>query len=280
MVLHRENEITVLVELGLTNSQAKVYLALVQIGSSKIGNISKTTGILRENLYQTIRSLENAGLVEKELGAANKYKAISPDEALSMLLRYKQKQVNELKTKTKTMMENLKKESGSRATLIEDLQTIEDSKFVIISGKDVLIKKIKDILQKSQSDIDIVTSLTRFSSIIAEFAKDYRKALGRGAKIRIAIEKHVAEKGALDKVFSLKRNPRFEAKYFSEPPQAILWIFDQKEAFVSLSATANLNETLGIWSNNSSFVALARNYFETQWNNSLEELQVPEKQNS
>ena len=270
MFLHHENEINTLAELGLTFSQAKVYMTLIKIGSSKIGSISKNTGILRENLYQTIRALEKAGLIQKELGPATKYKAIPPDEAFSMLLRCKQKQVAELKTKAKTIMENLKKENNSQLASIEELQTQEDFKFVIISGKDVLNQRIRDILQKAQTDVDIVTSTTRFSSIIVEFVKDYKKALGRGAKIRIATEKHVAEKAALDKVLSLERNPRFKIKYFFESPQAIVSIFDQKEAFVSLSATAQLGETSVIWSNNSSFIALAQSYFETKWNNSLE----------
>ncbi len=260
----------VLTELGLTLSQAKVYLTLIQIGSSKVGPISKTTGIHRENLYQVIRSLEGAGLIGKELGPVAKYKAISLDEALSMLIKRKQKQMVELKANAKEILERFKKEKDGQGAAINDPQTEENSKFLIINGKEAILRRIRETLRKTQTSVDIVTTPIRFSYAILDFANDYNKALKRGTKIRIATEKHVAEKTALQTVQNLKRNQLFELKYFPEPTHAIISLFDKKEAFVSLSATAHLNGTSGIWSNNSSFIALAQNYFETKWNNTQE----------
>ena len=54
-------------------------------------------------------------------------------------------------------------------------------------------------------------------------------------------------------------------------------IFDRKQAFVTVSATAHLTGTESLWSNNTSFIALAQAYFESKWNNSIEEYGTPLK---
>jgi sugar-specific transcriptional regulator TrmB len=270
-----EKETVALVELGLTMSEARVYLALAQIGTSKIGHISKTTGICREHLYQTMHSLEDKGLVEKELGVISQYKAVPPSEALSMLVKVKQKQFAELKIKAKIITENLGKFSMQPET-IGELQE-ENAQFIIIPGKEIIIPKIKEALKRVQTSLEVVTIPKRFSSAILEFVELYKKALKRGVTIRIATEKHTPEKAALEAVLALTENPRFEVKCFPYSPQAVVVIFDKKEAFVTMSATANFAGTSCLWSKNTCFIALAQNYFENIWSNTHEELRIPIK---
>jgi hypothetical protein len=64
---------------------------------------------------------------------------------------------------------------------------------------------------------------------------------------------------------TLSEDPDFEVKCFEGNPPAIVSIFDNKKAYVTLSATAQLAESSAIWSSNPSFIALAQNYFESEW---------------
>ena len=257
----------VLVELGLTISEAKVYLALNQIGTAGIGPITKATGIHREHTYQIVNTLEKKSLIEKEIGTPTLYKATPLEAALPMLVKHKQEQITELKTKTTKLIEEIKIDNQNIAQPTLNKQP-ENHQFVIIPGKETVINKQKECIQKTQTNADFVTTPVRFSSAIQEFAKDYKQALRRGVKIRICTEKHVPEKAALEIVQKLAKNPGFEVKFFSDPADAIVTIFDKKQAFVITSTTANLSGASSLCSTNPSFVVLAQNYFDFKWKSS------------
>jgi sugar-specific transcriptional regulator TrmB len=148
-------ETSFLVKLGLTISEAKVYLILTQIGKSQIGPISKATGIHRPNLYQTLQSLKNKGIVEEEISTPTKYKAKPPQEVISTLIRSKQTQIFELKTKSKTIIKNLTKraQSGTNNEYNE-----KKARFIVIPGKQVLTGSLKETLQKTQSSLEVITT--------------------------------------------------------------------------------------------------------------------------
>ena len=50
-------------ELGLTESEARVYLALLELGPSLAGSISRKTGIHRRNIYDITERLIKKGLI-------------------------------------------------------------------------------------------------------------------------------------------------------------------------------------------------------------------------
>ena len=47
----------VLLELGFNRNEAKVYLALLELGSGTAGDISKISEVHRTNVYDTLKSL-------------------------------------------------------------------------------------------------------------------------------------------------------------------------------------------------------------------------------
>ncbi|PVX26841.1 MAG: hypothetical protein CW716_05175, partial [Candidatus Bathyarchaeum sp.] len=63
----REEDIETLTWLGLTERQAKVYLALLQIGSSSAEAISKLSTVHRQEVYRLVARLQEMGLVETNI---------------------------------------------------------------------------------------------------------------------------------------------------------------------------------------------------------------------
>ena len=78
--------ITLLEELGLTKNEAKVYVALLDLGTTKAGLLTRKTGIHRRNVYDTIEMLIQKGLVSyiKENNVKN-YSAVEPKRLLEIL---------------------------------------------------------------------------------------------------------------------------------------------------------------------------------------------------
>ena len=67
-------------EIGLSEKEAKIYLALLQVDSSSIQDLAEKTGINRTTVYPVLESLEKKGLVsETHVGKKVFYVAAPPE---------------------------------------------------------------------------------------------------------------------------------------------------------------------------------------------------------
>ncbi|MFA5796517.1 MAG: helix-turn-helix domain-containing protein [Candidatus Woesearchaeota archaeon] len=90
------DERSVLIELGLTDSEAIIYLALLEQGSSLVGPIIKKTGLHRATTYQILERLKEKGLVSSIIIEKKQhFAAVSPNEFLT-LLKEKEEQFQEV----------------------------------------------------------------------------------------------------------------------------------------------------------------------------------------
>jgi sugar-specific transcriptional regulator TrmB len=250
--------IETLMRLGLTLNQARAYLALVYSGPVGARELAKKSNITRQDIYRVMPSLEEAGIVEKILGLPSIYEAISMQQGISILLKRKVAEQKNLQRKTTKMLLDFKNHP-------EEKKTAVDPHFTLVPGKEIFIQKLKEKLQTTQKSICIITSKNRFSASIVELAQEYNKALKRGIKIKIATEKHMPEEEALEELQNLTKNRNFLVKYFVDSPPAIVAIYDNDEAYITMSAEAKFSQTSTLWSKNRCFLALAQCYFEGKW---------------
>lgn len=72
-------------EVGLTERESKVYLALLELGSTTTGPLSKKSLIPNSKIYAVLESLENKGLVSWITKVKTKYFQVSnPDKIVSI----------------------------------------------------------------------------------------------------------------------------------------------------------------------------------------------------
>lgn len=87
------SEIKALEEFGLTETEAKVYLALLEEGSTLAGPIIKKTALHRGTTYQILQRLIEKGLVSYVIKSGKRYfDAISPERFIE-ILKDKQEQM-------------------------------------------------------------------------------------------------------------------------------------------------------------------------------------------
>jgi sugar-specific transcriptional regulator TrmB len=73
-------------DIGLTKREIKVYLALLEIGSTTIGNILDKTGIPSSKIYEILKKLQNKGLVSYvKIENKRHYQAADPKTILNIL---------------------------------------------------------------------------------------------------------------------------------------------------------------------------------------------------
>jgi HTH-type transcriptional regulator, sugar sensing transcriptional regulator len=75
-----------LVGLGLTQYEAKAYVALVRRDSSTAAEAARLAGVPRQRIYDVLASLAEKGLAASRPGDVVKYTAIAPDQAIGRLV--------------------------------------------------------------------------------------------------------------------------------------------------------------------------------------------------
>lgn len=86
----------VLREVGLTERESRVYLALLELGSTTTGPLIKKSEVPNSKVYEVLESLQNKGLVSWIIKGKTKYfQASSPKQLLS-LLKDKERRIEEI----------------------------------------------------------------------------------------------------------------------------------------------------------------------------------------
>src|SRR5260370_35767067 len=96
-----------LVELGLSPTEAQVYLALVQSTALSASAIAAATALSRTATYQILCALSDKGLVESGAGYGSKFAAIAPERALPALIAHEEEALAQRKKVAETLSQRL-----------------------------------------------------------------------------------------------------------------------------------------------------------------------------
>ena len=76
-------------ELGLTKTESKVYLTLLETGTSLAGTISSISKIYRKNVYDALEALSKKGLVSSKFQEKKRYWTAANPERIQSILKEK-----------------------------------------------------------------------------------------------------------------------------------------------------------------------------------------------
>ena len=121
----------ILEEIGLTEGEAKVYLALLRISTTKTGHLIAEAGVSSSKVYKILDRLEKKGLVGHVIKAKTKYFTAMPPKRIVEYLEEKEKTLFEKKEMIKKIVPELEMEQKlakerSESTLYEGLQAIKN----------------------------------------------------------------------------------------------------------------------------------------------------------
>ena len=123
-------------ELGISETEIKVYLALLDIGSGLAGEITKKSGVNRTNVYDALERLIEKGLVTFVITANRKvFEPVNPEKFQEIL---KEKESN-----LKKILPDLKERFKTPKT--KEIATIFKGKKGIKSAFDECLKEKRDI---------------------------------------------------------------------------------------------------------------------------------------
>ena len=261
--MEHQHEVLMLTHLGLTSNQARVYLTLFLSGLSTAKTISKKSGVARSDVYRVIVTLEKIGLVERVISAPCKFRAISIQDAVSVLMERRMNETSELQAIAGELLKKLKKHD-TRMALEED-----ETKFNLIPEQ-VNIRWKKKTLENVQVSYDAVTSWRDPHGVMFIGIEEITEALQRGVEIRVIVDEPSEEKILLNIMKHLKKFPTFKTRHLLNPPKALVSVYDKKEAWVCTCTKPGLKECPTLWTDNPCLLSILQDYFDILWLTAVE----------
>ena len=264
VMLKTERNIKTLNQLGLTVNQARAYLALVRLRSASAKEISKASNIAQQDIYRVMPLLQKIGLVEKLVASPNLFKPNTPEHALSVLLRHKEKENSILHEESTRLIEEL-----SRSTVDTDNRQ-DMAEFSIISGKKTILMKSRKAIMEASESICVLTPWKHSAKNTQHFLAISKRALSRQVEIRFILYLPENEADVFLKMMQhLKEDSRFRVRFIFKEKPVIFSVFDRGQVFFA-TQKGSLGDAPILWSTNPNFAALAQEYFDMLWETSKE----------
>lgn len=240
------DNLKLLLKLGMSEYEARAYLALAKLGPSTVRDIVEESKLPRNKTYESLQKLENKNKVESLPLSPKKYRISNPET-------FKQ----EIETMNNSMDSLIKLIQEPRSNEFSDM-------FWIIKSKKSISEKMAN--QNYKCEKEIIGS-HRFSQIQYKNLKALRDATQRGVKMKFITifdkNKIVQYKKYLETGIEIRV---WNEKKFGTNIQRMT-SFDNQCARITIGKPEikNSENYITIWSESKSFTNMIKNNLKRMW---------------
>ncbi len=246
--------LTSLLEFGLTQNQARVYLFLSKNTSKSAPDISKSLKIARTETYHLLNGLQSKGITIAAFGKPTKFQAVPFDKSINILVNNERSRIDELEKQTLYMI--------SQWNLIPDTETaealIKENRFQIVQGKVSIVGKLNQLINSAKKDVLLLGSEKDF---VKFYHTDFIDSV-KDAKINLKI----LMSSNNDAPYIVDELPAKCVKKFEDSLGENLWflIKDCEEIFFFIKNSEN-EEMLAVWTDSKTMLNSMKLLFNMIW---------------
>jgi len=171
----RDEIVSELQVLGFSEIEAKVYTALLVLGSAKASDLIKSTGVSKPKAYQVLEKLAREGYVEVRPERPMTYSLVRPSVAIKQSIKRKAEE-----------MERIVEDLASVADKVYEGYTdwAEDDSIHLLHGKRSYLAELEELLGSARKEVSMIIGflLNEEKQILKEILPRLRS---RGVKVRI-----------------------------------------------------------------------------------------------
>ena len=155
-----------LARFGLSEYEARAYIALVALGSGSASYVAEIGQIPRTSAYKTMESLEAKGFARSKVGRPRSFAPVDPSEVEQRL-------------------ESDIKDAFAKIRSVKDIMSERGVPQLVytIMGRDRVLEKIGEMADKSEASF--VISSPSFAEIRKRLGKRFASAASRGVKVTV-----------------------------------------------------------------------------------------------
>jgi len=236
-----------LVELGLTGSEVKAYVALLKGGSMTASDVSREARIPYSKVYDALESLHRQGWAEAQKSRPIVYTAKPPDTALEEL---RSRQETERREREQVALEELMNIYVSRGEQ-------EKPDIWIMRGTNEILSRVKNLLLNCRSEllIGLPSQLLPLSSSVEPLLAALKE---KGVKSHLLTSPDLAGEDA-------QRISRLAEVRTRKTMYGGGLISDSREVVLLLGGADQGSLPLAIWASHHGLASFAKDYFEFLW---------------
>ncbi|MBI4918805.1 TrmB family transcriptional regulator [archaeon] len=234
--------------LGLSEREARVYLALLDLGPTTTSKIIRKTGIASSKIYDVLEKLEHKGLVTHIIEKGKKTFHPTNPEKLFDLIKEKEASVNEALPTLKLMFE----------------KTAEEVNAEIYKGKEGLKTILEDVIKERKTLFALGTGGQASLTLPYFMPHFYKRTEKNNIKIKaLSIDNETTRKNAKDLMRTF-RNIQF--KFLPKQMRNLMTVLIYGDKVVIIPLTPSIESVpLAILVKNKESADSYVDYFEWAW---------------
>ena len=245
-----EEKVNILKDLGFTEYEAKIYLALVYLKKADVRTISKETGIQQTKAYQIAKQLVEKGMVKIISGHPIMFEVVEPSLAFSKVLEDFEKK-----------KENVKNVIAELQQSFQEAQKLGEEEIATYMNFEILKKELQKSDRAAKKEICIYS---RFRIVDNDLIESLEKAIKRKVKVKVvgAVKDQTSELNA----YAYKK---IGCEVKALPPEdyapAFFSLIDDVSGHLQIESESNPNNYLSIIFKNEKLIKMFRNLFNYYW---------------
>ena len=236
-------------ELGLSEEEAKIYLAVLEMGGSYASTVAKKAGVSRVNCYYILENLRKTGLITSNLKRNMKFFIAEPPQVLVNQMEEKYEQAKKILPQLLTMTN-----VHAFKPVIRSYEGLEG------------IKAIFDQTLEAKSEVLGYTNLEALGNLLPEYLPSYtQKFVKRKIKTRLLSPSTEKARHFIGKFYPSNYPEELVEILFVNPKEfgfeTQIAIYDHFVAIMSL----NPNELIGVLIESPVYARTQRAVFNLSW---------------
>jgi sugar-specific transcriptional regulator TrmB len=269
--LSQETVLNTLVSFGLTQIEAQIYIFLAKKGAQKGRDIRKALKITKQQLYPSLRNLQNKGIVSSTIEHPARFSALPFEKVLDLFI--------EAKVEETQRLQRSKDEILSKWQTF-DIAEADTPRFMVIEGRNYIFSKIRQMIQETKNQIATITTVSslvqadQYDLFYAGFSHPLKSKIKFRFLTELSSQNLKAMKNLLSEIASAKlnfegRNPDLGLRLF---PRMVIRDEDEAIFFIRPRTGESIIERddVCLWTNCKTLVKAFTAIFEELWRYSID----------
>jgi sugar-specific transcriptional regulator TrmB len=264
--LSEETVLNTLVSFGLSQIEAQIYIFLAKKGAQKGRDIRKALKITKQQLYPSLRDLQNKGIVSSTIEHPARFSALPFEKVLDLFI--------EAKVEETRRLQQSKDEILSKWQTFDIAET-DTPRFMVIEGRNYIFSKIRQMIQETKNQIATITTVPslvqadQYDLFYAGFSHPLKSKIKFRFLTELSSQNLKAMKNLLRETASAKlnfegRNPDLGLRLF---PRMVIRDEDEAIFFIRPRSGESIIERddVCLWTNCKTLVKAFTAIFEELW---------------
>ncbi len=191
--------IQTLLDLGLTDDEAKVLLFMNKKGEMKASEIAKNVGIARTRLYDILETLQGKGLIVSTVERPAKYRALPLEKAVDFLIESYKRKLYSLEKAKKVIFHDWSSLQEYEVVRNPEPECEENLQF--ISGQHRIYNKAENIIMDAAKEVIVFVNVRNLAKLsFADITDKLQMLASNGIVVKILTNASLCDKSLLEEI--------------------------------------------------------------------------------